>query len=378
MNRTRRAALSGLAAVGAAVAGCLGGRATSGADRDGESAGASSDGASGGDGSPPPTVETEYHLAYEPASLLSESLDGGVGKDGIPSVDDPQFRPIADADLAADEPVFGVVRDGEARAYPRRILSHHEIVNDEIAGEPIAVTYCPLTGTAQGFRRGATTFGVSGRLVNSNLIMYDRATDSWWPQMLATAIDGPLAGATLDEFRVVWTTASEWAARRPGSLVMTEATGHVRRYDSDPYGSYAPVNGYYARNGTLFPPLASTEDGHPKSVVVGARTADGAVAFDKATLLDERVLTGTVGGDGAAVVAVAEPALSTGHVYRNPDGAAVATDGDGYRVGGEGGLAAADLPLDRVLAFDAMWFAWAGFYPDTAFVGDHTWAGYGR
>ncbi|ELZ44697.1 hypothetical protein C463_07052 [Halorubrum californiense DSM 19288] len=375
MKRTRRAALVGIAGVGAAsLAGCLGGRATGTADRSDRE---SSEEESGGDG-PPPTVDADYLLAYEAGALASESLDGGVGKDGIPSVDDPTFEPISEADLADDEPVFGVVRGGEAKAYPRRILSHHEIVNDEVGGEPVAVTYCPLTGTAQGFRRGDTTFGVSGRLVNSNLVMYDRATDSWWPQMLAAGVDGPMTGETLDEFRVVWTTASEWAARRPDSLAMTEETGYVRRYDSDPYGSYAPLNGYYSRDGTMFPPLASAEEGHPKSVVLGARTDAGAVAFDKATLLSERVLTGTVGDGDASVLAVADPGLSTGYVYRNPNGAVVEPDDDGYRVDGEGGVAAADLPLERVLAFDAMWFAWFGFYPDTAFVGEHTGAGYGR
>jgi hypothetical protein len=374
MNRTRRSALAGLAAAGVpGVAGCLGGDASGALD----GADDSDDGAAGGGA--PPTVDAEYHVAYERDDLVSRSLDGGVGKDGIPSVDDPSFRPIAEANFARGTPVFGVARGGEAKAYPRHLLSHHEIVNDEVGGEPVAVTYCPLTGTAQGFRRGDTTFGVSGRLVNSNLIMYDRGTDSWWPQMLATGIDGPLAGETLDEFRVVWTTASAWAERHPESRVMTDETGYVRRYENDPYGTYAPLGGYYARDGTLFAPLSTPAEGHPKSVVIGARTEAGAVAFDKETLLADRVLTGRIGEDGARVVAVADPALATGHVYRNPEGLPVEPDGDAYRVDGEGGgFAAADLPLEEILAFDAMWFAWRGFYPDTAFVGEHTGAGDGR
>jgi hypothetical protein len=179
----------------------------------------------------------------------------------------------------------------------------------------------------------------------------------------------------------VWTTANEWAERYPESLVMTDDTGYVRRYESDPYGSYAPLGGYYAKEPTLFPPLASPDEGHPKSAVIGARTGTGAVAFDKETLLAERVLTGAVGdGDGGEerVVAAADPGLSTGYVYRNPDGRRVESDGDAYRVDGEGGgFAASDLPLEPVLALDAMWFAWAGFYPDTGFVGEHTGAGYG-
>ena len=375
MNRTRRSALAGIAAAGVTgIAGCLGGGARgalNGAD--------GSDEGGPDDGGRPPTVDADYHVAYEADTLASESLSGGVGKDGIPSIDEPSFRPVEEANFARGTPVFGVARGGTAKAYPRHLLAHHEIVNDEIDGEPAAVTYCPLTGTAQGFRRGGTTFGVSGRLVNSNLIMYDRATDSWWPQMLATGIDGPLSGETLDEFRVVWTTAEAWADRHPESLLMTDETGYVRRYENDPYGTYAPLGGYYAQEETMFPPLARPEEGHPKSVVLGARTEAGAVAFDKATLLAERTLTGRVGGDGARVVAVADPGLETGYVYRNPDGLRVEPDGDAYRVDGEGGgFAAPDLPLERVLAFDAMWFAWAGFYPDTAFVGEHTEAGDGR
>ena len=386
MDRTRRSALAGLAAVGAVgVAGCLGGARLDpfAGDGDAGSGGGSDGGDDSGDGSDdgerPPTVDDEYHFPHDAADLVAESLNGGVGKDGIPSIDDPSFRPIAEVTYAEGIPVFGVVRDGRAKAYPQHVLSHHEIVNDEIDGEPVAVTYCPLTGTVQGFRRGDATFGVSGRLVNSNLIMYDRGTDSWWPQMLATGIDGPMAGETLDEFRLVWTTAKKWAERYPGSLVMTDDTGYVRRYESDPYGSYAPLGGYYERDGTLFPPLSSPDEGHPKSVVIGARTGTGAIAFDKETLLADRVLTDSIGGDGGEdVVAVADPGLSTGYVYRNPDDLGVEPDGDAYRVDGEGGgFAAADLPLEPVLAFDAMWFAWAGFYPDTAFVGEHTGAGYG-
>jgi hypothetical protein len=393
MTCSRRSALVGIATVGGAgIAGCLGGvvrdsagdadvsnggGAAAGGGNGSDDGGGSGAGGSDADGRPP-TVETGNHLAYDADDLLSETLSGGVGKDGIPSIDDPSFRPIGEVTYAEGVPVFGVARGGEAKAYPRHVLSHHEIVNDEVGGEPVAVTYCPLTGTAQGFRRGDTTFGVSGRLVNSNLIMYDRGTDSWWPQLLATGIDGPMAGATLDEFRVVWTTADQWAERHPESLVMTDDTGYVRRYESDPYGSYAPLGGYYAREPTLFPPLSSPDEGHPKSVVIGARTETGAVAFDKETLLAERVLTGTLGDGGGRVVAVADRGLSTGYVYRNPDGLRVEPDADAYRVDSEGGrFAATDLPLEPVLALDAMWFAWAGFYPDTGFAGDHTGAGDG-
>ncbi|WP_066416656.1 DUF3179 domain-containing protein [Halorubrum aethiopicum] len=393
MERTRRSTIGSLAALGAAgLAGCLDeGIVGSVGERDGEGDAAEGDGSAEGDapgeGRGPPTADGSRHLAYDLDALLEESLSGGVGQDGIPSIDDPAFAPIGETSLVADAPVFGVVRGGEAKAYPQHVLVHHEIVNDTVGGDRVAVTYCPLTGTAQGFERGETTFGVSGRLVNSNLIMYDRATESWWPQMLATAIDGPMRGETLREFRVVWTTVGEWRAAHPDSRILTDDTGYVRRYENDPYGLYAPLGGYYASEGTLFPALSDPEEGHPKSVVIGARTAGGAVAFDKETLLAERVLSGTLRPSGEAAVAVADPALSTAYVYLNPEGAAVEPDGDGYRVegndaggavGSEGGVDADDLSLERVLAFDAMWFAWAGFHPDTGFAGEHTGAGYGR
>ena len=392
MERTRRSALTELAAFGTAgLAGCLGGSVIDsiGGDENsndgGSNGGNSADGADGPNGDDtriegrPPTAERDRHLAYDEEFLLEESLNGGVGQDGIPSVDDPTFKPIEEVDFAEGVPVFGVARNGEAKAYPQYVVSWHEIVNDTIAGDPVSVTYCPLTGTVQGFHRGGTTFGVSGELVNSNLIMYDRQTESWWPQMLATAIDGPMTGETLREFRVIWTTADEWAERYPDSLIMTDETGYARRYENDPYGGYAPLEGYYARDSTTFPPLNTPDVGHMKSVVIGARTDEGAIAFDKETLLADRVRTGSVGISGSSVVAVVDPGLSTAYVYENPDESTIEPDGDTYRVESEGdGFEANDLPLDRILAFDAMWFAWAGFYPDTAFVGEHTEAGYGR
>lgn len=399
MKRTRRSTVGSLTALGiAGLAGCLDGGIV-GSVREGgargEDAGAGDAGTTGetgesadgndgsSDGTVPPTADGARHVAYELDHLREESLSGGVGVDGIPSIDDPRFAPIDESSLVDDAPVLGVVRDGEAKAYPQHVLVHHEIVNDTLGGDPVAVTYCPLTGTAQGFERGETTFGVSGQLVNSNLIMYDRETESWWPQMLATGIDGTMRGETLREFRVVWTTLGEWRSERPDSTILTDETGYARRYENDPYGVYAPIGGYYATDGTMFPALSTPDEGHAKSVVIGARSADGAVAFDKETLLGGRVLEGSLEPSGDGVVAVADPALSTGYVYRNPENATVEPDGDGYRVekgdgDSEGGFDADDLPLDPVLAFDAMWFAWAGFYPDTGFVGEHTEAGYGR
>ncbi len=109
----------------------------------------------------------------------------------------------------------------------------------------LSTTYCPLTGTALGFERGDTTLGVSGQLVNSNLFLYDRATESLWPQILSTAVSGPLKGHSLKGVPVVWTTWSQWKSLHPDTTVLSTDTGHKRDYFGDPYGGYHPKRGYY-------------------------------------------------------------------------------------------------------------------------------------
>ncbi len=343
-------------------AGCVGGDDAATGGSASEAGTAATDGSAG---PKPPTADDRLYLAYDTGTLEANIVSGGVPKDGIPAIDEPQFADTPPSGLEPGDPVFGVVRDGDAKAYPQYILVHHEIVNDAIAGHPVAVTYCPLTGTAQGFERGPVEFGVSGRLVNSNLTMYDRGTDSWWPQILATAIKGPLTGESLREFRVVWTTWKRWARAYPETAVLTEETGFSRRYGVDPYGQYNETRGYYSSPRTLFEPLQGDSRAHPKAVVVGTRTETGALAFDKAALLSQRVLTGHIGE--TPHVAVADTDLATGYVYANPESATVEALADGYTLDGTTYDADA-LPLDRSLAFDAMWFAWAGFYPESTYV----------
>jgi hypothetical protein len=303
----------------------------------------------------------------EPSELESLAVSGGPSKDGIPSIDDPSFVGADDTDfLEPGDPVFGVALNGDVKAYPQKILVQHEIVNDRLGDLPVAVTYCPLTGTVQGFERGETTFGVSGRLINNNLVMYDRATEAWWPQILATSIPGPWNSApgtrSLREFRLVWTTWEQWRELAPDTQVLSTETGFARNYGRDPYGSYNPRDGYYSSETTLFDTLEEDDRFGPKRVFMGARTADGAVAFDKATLLEERVVTGEL--NGTPVVAVADNCLDTGYVYRNPEERTVTTDDSAVLVG-DSSYEPDDLPLAGIHTFDAMWFAWHGYYPDT-------------
>ena len=260
--------------------------------------------------------------------------------------------------------MFGVVRGDDVKAYPQGVLVWHEICNDVLDGTPVSVTYCPLTGTAMGFERGATTFGVSGDLLNDNLVMYDRATDSRWPQMLGTAVEGTLAERSLREFRLVWTTWGRWRDAHPDTRVLSEDTGYVRDYDGDPYGSYNPREGYYAGGDPLFPPLETDDRFGGKAVVVGARSSAGAAAFPKEALRTETLVEGELAG--APLLAVHDPSLDTAYVYRNPDERSFEFR-DGEVVGPDGTAGApADLPLQRQYAYDAMWFAWAGLYPETS------------
>ncbi|MDG5759106.1 DUF3179 domain-containing protein [Natronococcus sp. A-GB1] len=378
MDPTRRGLLATAAAVTtASLAGCVGDTDAIGPyEPDGESGGATPEEMTASPDEDAvaetaiPIADDQLPVSYSLETLRGEVIDGGVPQDGIPSIDDPVFEPVADVGdrFRADDPVFGVVREGEARVYPQSILVHHEIVNDEIGGESVAVTYCPLTGTAMGFERSGVEFGVSGNLVNSNLVMYDREDESMWPQMLGTAIEGPLEAASLREFPVHWSTWSDWQAAYPESTVLTEDTGYVRDYDDDPYGMYNPSSGYYREDSDpIFEPLRTDDDEPPKRMVLGARPPEGPLSIDHETLADERLLE--IDHGDATLLAVHDRSIDVGHLYRNPDGETfeleddrlVDADGDSYEPG--------EAPLKRVYVYDAMWFAWTGFYPDSAHFG---------
>nr|WP_322987054.1 DUF3179 domain-containing protein [Natribaculum luteum] len=338
----------------AALAGCLGGSRVLDSGTDDE------DRPTAG----PPTVDRSLPEEYTTEELDDASLSGGPGPDGIPSIDEPQFTAADDppTTLEDGDPVFGVELNGDPKAYPQYVLVWHEVVNDVVGGDAVAVTYCPLTGTAQGFYRGESEFGVSGRLINSNLVMFDRGTETWWPQMLARGIRGPHEGEYLEEFQVTWTTWGRWREQYPETVVLTEDTGHVRNYGDDPYGQYNPRSGYYEDENTLFRPLATDDRFPAKAVVVGARNDDGAMAVPKATLRERVVVEGSV--TDVPYVTVYDEVLDTGYVYRNADELAVEYDGGALTVDGEE-YDADGLPLERELGFDAMWFAWYGYYPST-------------
>jgi len=172
-----------------------------------------------------------------------EVRDGGPGKDGIPSIDSPNFIAVNQVNfLSNDDLIIGLKIGDEVRGYPHPILDWHEIINDQIGNDAVAVTYCPLTGTAVGWDRvingKTTTFGVSGLLYNSNLLPYDRETDSNWSQMRLDCVHGELKGTEINTYHLLETDWETWKKKFPDSKVVSTETGFNRNYDNYPYGSY--------------------------------------------------------------------------------------------------------------------------------------------
>ncbi|MGH3645629.1 MAG: DUF3179 domain-containing protein [Micromonosporaceae bacterium] len=281
-------------------------------------------------------------------TLAENVVTGNPQRDGIPPIDKPQFvAPGQMSLLDDDDPVFGLVRGGQARAYPQLVLVWHEIVNDRFGGEPLSVTYCPLTGSAFAVRGEAAgkplTFGTTGQLVNSNLLMYDRQTDSEWPQLATVAIRGRLRGQRLTTVPMVWATWGRWRRAHPDTTVLSTETGHLRDYGLDPYGSYTPPDGYYVARDLLFPVLAESDRLAAKEVVIGVRKGDDVAAIVKDRVARHKRVSFALGDTPLA--AVWDDRLASARVVRHDGRAATGVD-----------------------FFDVMWFAWHAFYPDAIVI----------
>jgi len=179
---------------------------------------------------------------------LEEILSGGPPKDGIPAIDTPSFISVVSAQnwLSDFEPVISVEINGKAKAYPLQILMFHEIVNDDLNGKAISVTFCPLCNTSIVFSRWVNgqklDFGTTGRLRNSDLIMYDRQTESWWQQFTGEALIGSYTGTQLEELTSQIVSFNTFYTQYPDGQVLSRKTGFSRQYGKNPYRGYDDIN----------------------------------------------------------------------------------------------------------------------------------------
>lgn len=268
---------------------------------------------------------------------VAEIVSGGPLRDGIPAIDAPAFIAASAArGLADGDRVLGILRHGFARAYPVRILNWHEIVNDRFGDEHIVVSYCPLCGTGIAFLADGAlaprTFGVSGLLYNSDVLLYDRETESLWSQIMMQAISGPLKGTPLTPVPLSHTTWQDWRARHPGTVVLSTDTGFHRDYDRDPYLGYASTRRL------LFPVAARDRRYHEKERVLGVAIAGTFKAYPFSELAKT---------DGDVTDTVATESLRIR--FDRQHQSATAFDMHGK-----------ELP-----AVTAYWFAWYAFHPET-------------
>lgn len=308
-----------------------------------------------------------------------EIFDGGPGKDGIPAIDDPVFESASTiSSVAADMLVVVLRYGGETKVYPHDIMDWHEVVNDGPNSDPYTMSYCPLTGSAVAWRGDANetrrSYGVSGLLYNSNLILYDRKTDSRWSQMLQQSVWGSRSGEVPERIQVFETTFATLQTMYPDAQVMTRQTGWNRDYETYPYGRYLQ------HEGLLFPVSKTDFRLHLKSRVIGIHSSTGSKVYQ---LNRFGATTQTINEqfENQSIVVVGNTSLNFAAIYSRllSDGTIlnfspiqgdlpnVMSDDEGNvwdifgsaisgpRVGEQ---------LDMTKSYTAMWFAWATFFQD--------------
>ena len=326
-----------------------------------------------------------------PASIVG----GGPPPDGIPAIDHPRFlHPAQVSFLSANEPVLALQIGADARAYPVQILIWHEIVNDTVGGVPVAVTYCPLCNSAIAYDRRAAgrvlSFGTSGKLYDSNLVMYDRQTQSLWAQFTGQAVAGVLTGRQLRPYPMQTVSWRAWRAGHPHRWVLSRDTGYTRPYGANPYPGYDNIHS----QPVLFP---GRVNGRYTAMtrLVGLHHGGAAVAVLLTALRRQRVIDLTLAGQPVTVwwQPGTASALSSPTVAGGSDVGATGAfspvvhgrrlhflpaAGGGFRDqetgshwtvlghAGTGPLAGQNLtPLTHV---DTFWFVWAAFRPQTRVI----------
>ena len=305
---------------------------------------------------------------------LDKIKGGGPPKDGIPSIDNPKFVPVSESQFVPDTTfVIGLDINGEKRAYPLFIMVWHEIVNDSVGGVPVAVTYCPLCFTNQVFERvidgKEVEFGTSGKLYNSNLVMYDRLTDSYWSQALGVAITGELTGYELKRIPFDVISWADWKTLHPDTLVLTTETGHIRSYGVDPYGDY------YTDPRILFPVDHKDDRMHPKEIILGFYEEEVYKAYkqedvESAIVINDKIntqpmmLVSLFSGDSRAFDRTVDGKVLT---FDFVDDVIIDLESksewnyDGVAISGSmEGIQLVRLPFNP-----GFWFEWVAFHPDT-------------
>jgi len=266
----------------------------------------------------------------------NEIREGGPAKDAIPAVLEPQFVKAEHATfLESNDKVIGVVIQGRARAYPIKILNWHEVVDDSIAETPLAVTFCPLIQDAAVYSREAggktLTLGVSGKLYQSNLVLYDEGTQSLWSQLEGRALAGPMAGQKLATIPSTVMTWEAWRKKHPATDALSINTGYTRDYGVDPYWGYEH----------------------------GDQVVSPVTHLDERLSAHELVLGLSAGGQDEAfpLSKLSETAMP----LRVQLGGTVLT----ISYDADSGAATASVSGQRVPAYNGYWFAWAAFHPKT-------------
>lgn len=271
--------------------------------------------------------------ALVPAEQIHQ---GGPPRDGVPSIDKPKFVSPDEAGFLQDQDrVLGINLNGIQKAYPIKILNHHEIVNDNLGNRKVVITFCPLCGTGIAFapevNGESLHFGVSGLLYNSDMLLYDRKTRSLWSQIMGKAISGPLRGSRLSILPISHTTWRDWRKRHGDTRVLSTQTGHYRNYKHSPYGDYTSSDAIY------FPVNHKSQRFHPKERVIGIEVNGKFRAYP-----------------------FSELGKTSGQFVERFSGIELLVTFD--KANGSGRVESHGKALKQMTAF---WFAWYAFHPDT-------------
>ncbi|EDP72493.1 hypothetical protein FBALC1_15367 [Flavobacteriales bacterium ALC-1] len=335
---------------------------------DNPSSGGNPGGGSDDDGSSPPTSTWSIPV--------NDVKDGGTGKDGIPSIENPDFMTASSVNFLSDNDLVVGIKNGDIiKAYPHYVLDWHEIVNDDVDGLKTTISYCPLTGTAFAWKSKAnntfSTFGVSGLLYNANLILYDRETDSNWSQILQKSVNGELINDAAEKLTVIETNWKTWKDSFPNSLVLTANTGFNKPYGDYPYGAYktdhnfflfvpSPINPALPNKQRVFSIL---DNGESKvyqfsDFIGGNAIRDSFLGTEYLVVGDENLIVAFKMNNGTS---------NLNFIYDYEDSEIFFSDNEGNKWNMFGN--AIEGPrlgqkLNSAQSVTSMWFAMAAFFPD--------------